>query len=138
MKRLYFILKGDLQSLVNRAVSAAKNGTEIVGLILDNGYYLELAFCRNRSRRVGSFAFFANEVRTVVAAANRLGHEVVGTFHSHPAALAEPGESDVANAPDDSLMLIVDCLAREAALWRIKNDKARKLPLRVLENPVKS
>jgi proteasome lid subunit RPN8/RPN11 len=93
--------------------------------------------CRNKSRRGGSFSFFHDEVRSIVAAAKCLGHEVVGTFHSHPAALAEPGESDVASAPNDSLMLIVDCLAHDVALWRIKDNRARKLPLHVVTHGYK-
>src|SRR5258708_11831604 len=138
MRRVHSVLRSELRSLIKRAVDDAKRGKEIVGLMVDNGYYLELVMCRNKSRRDGRFSFFRDEVRSVVAAAKCLGHEVVGTFHSHPAALAEPGESDVASAPNDSLMLIVDCLAHDVALWRIKNHRARKLPLYVVTHSTKA
>jgi proteasome lid subunit RPN8/RPN11 len=138
MRRVHSILQRELRSLINRAVDDSKRGKEIVGLMVDNGYYLELVMCRNKSRRSGSFSFFHDDVRSVVAAAKCLGHEVVGTFHSHPAALAEPADSDIASAPNDSLMLIVDCLAHDVALWRIKDNQARKLPLHELTDVTKA
>jgi proteasome lid subunit RPN8/RPN11 len=137
MRRVHSILQSELRSLINRAVGDSRRGKEVIGLLVDNGYHLELVTCRNKSRRSGSFSFYHDEVRSIVAAAKRLGHEVVGTFHSHPAALAEPGESDVASAPNDSLMLIVDGLANNVALWRIKDNRARKLPLQLLTHGMK-
>jgi|SRR5579863_487040 len=135
MKKQYLIFRRELQSVINQAAASAKCGKEIVGIIVDNGYYLELVMCKNKSRRDGSFSFFYKEVRSIVAAAKRLGHDALGTFHSHPAGLAEPGESDIANAPDDTLMLIVDCLARDAALWWINHNKARRLSLIEVATP---
>ena len=61
------------------------------------------------------------------AAAKVLGQEVVGTFHSHPLGVAEPGQSDIDHAVDDSLMFVFDCLGRVGRLWRIKGGKACSL-----------
>jgi proteasome lid subunit RPN8/RPN11 len=141
MRHRYFIHQTDLRRLVGRAAAVAKrHAREVVGLLIDNGFFLELVECRNKSRRAGSFSFYYVDIRSKVAAAERLGHEVVGTFHSHPAGLAKPGEGDVTNAVDNSLMLIIDCTGREAALWRIKNGKTRKMLLqeivvRQIQNP---
>jgi len=137
MRRVNSILRSELRSLIKRALADSKRGKEIAGLIVDNGYYLELVICRDKSRRTGDFSFYHEEIRSIVAAAKRLGHDVVGTFHSHPAALAEPGDSDVASAQNGSLMLIIDCLSREVALWRVKDNRARKLPLQLLTHGMK-
>ncbi len=131
-RRNYLVWYEDLRRVTNLAVQAAKrDGREIVGLIVDNGLYLELIDCQNKLRRGGGFAFYYPEVRRNVRAAELLGHEVVGTFHSHPVGLAEPGDGDIASAVRPSqLMLIIDCMTRKVALWRIKDGNARKLVLR--------
>ena len=54
---------------------------------------------------------------------------MVGTFHSHPVGLPEPGPSDIANAQHDSLMLIVDCLDKKWGLWHIDGGEVRRLRL---------
>jgi proteasome lid subunit RPN8/RPN11 len=135
MNKQYSFPERDLRLVIDDSVAAAEHGKEVVGIIVDHGYYLELVLCKNKSRRKGSFSFYYSEVRSIVAAAKRLGHEAIGTFHSHPAGLAEPGESDVANASDNTLMLIIDCIKRGAALWWIKRYKARKLSYLGLQLP---
>jgi proteasome lid subunit RPN8/RPN11 len=92
---------------------------------------------RNVSRRVGSFILSRPEVRRIVAAARILGQEVVGTFHSHPAAPAAPGKSDIANTLNDSLMLIFDCTARCGRLWSIRGGRARELDFTTRPNYVR-
>jgi proteasome lid subunit RPN8/RPN11 len=129
----YIISASHLDKLIKRAVAAAKtDGGEIAGLIVDNGYCLDLIGCKNKSRRGGGFAFYYQEVRRIVNAAKTLNYEAVGTFHSHPVGLAEPGDSDIANAPDDSLMLIIDCTNRGARLWHIKRGQAKQLKFKKL------
>ncbi len=102
-------------------------GAEICGMIVDTGFHLSLVQVRNVSRRVGSFILSRPDVRRIVAATRILEQEVVGTFHSHPAAPAVPGKSDITNAVDDSLMLIFECTARCGRLWRIRGGRAREL-----------
>lgn len=82
---------------------------------------------RNTRRRPGGFVLSCLDVRKIVAAAKVLGQEVVGTFHSHPLGVAEPGQSDIDHAVDDSLMFVFDCLGRVGRLWRIKGGKACSL-----------
>jgi proteasome lid subunit RPN8/RPN11 len=130
MKNRYAVLKKDIRSLIRRAVDEAKRkGKEICGLIVDSGFCLEFVICKNKSVRPGSFSFYFGEVRSIVEAAKRLGHEVVGTFHSHPLGLDEPGDTDITNAVNDSLILIISCSDRRVALWRIKSGKASKITL---------
>jgi len=129
----YLIREPRLDELIKRAVRAAKKGSkEICGLIVDNKCCLDLIECKNKSRREASFSFYFEEVRRIVKAAGILNYEAVGTFHSHPAGLAEPGTGDVANAVNDSLMLIFDCTDRKAKLWHIKNGKAKKLKFKMI------
>jgi|LakMenEpi03Aug12_release.lakeMendotaPanAssembly.Ray.scaffolds.fasta_scaffold857706_1 proteasome lid subunit RPN8/RPN11 len=110
-----------------RRAHRAVPGAEICGLIVDTGFHLSLVQARNASRRSGSFVFPRPDVRRIVKAAEVLGQEVVGTFHSHPVAPAIPGESDIANAVDNSLMLIFDCIACSGRLWRIRSGRAREV-----------
>jgi proteasome lid subunit RPN8/RPN11 len=111
---------------------AALNGTEICGLILDNGAFWELVQVRNKSRREGGFSFYSDEVRTIMKLAPMIEHEIVGTFHSHPVGLPEPGPADLSNAVDDSMMLIIDIIGRSARLWHVKDMKAKALTFRLI------
>ena len=107
----------------------ATPGVEICGLLVNTGHHLTFVQTRNILRRPGGFALSPVDVRRIVAAAAILGQEVVGTFHSHPAAPATPGKSDIEHAVDDSLMFLFDCIGKEGRLWKIKKGRAR--PLRV-------
>ncbi len=107
---MFHIRGSRLDLFIKRAAVLAKRTfRETGGLIVDNEYFLDLVECKNKSRKSGSFAFYFREVREKVKAAEALGYEVVGTFHSHPFWVAKPGASDIENAVDDSLMLIIDC-----------------------------
>jgi proteasome lid subunit RPN8/RPN11 len=129
--------KSEFSNVLREACRAhrAVPGTEICGLIVDTGFHLSVVQARNVSRRSGSFVFSRPDVRRIVTAAEILDQKVVGTFHSHPAALAIPGASDIANAVDDSLMLIFDCVARTGRLWRIRSGRARELKFTTRPNP---
>lgn len=118
-----------LRSVIAEAVEvAAASEREVCGLLVDNGHEIELVRLRNAERRPGGFRFFVRDVREVERAARVLGHAVVGTFHSHPLFLAEPGEGDLRQARNGSLMLIIDCTGRRAMLWRVKGGRARRVP----------
>ena len=80
-----------------------KDGREICGFLVDNGYFIELIPLQNTQTKGG------------------------GTFHSHPTYLAEPGESDIKFAVDDSLMLVIDVLDKKVGLWSIKDKQKKKL-----------
>ena len=128
MRQDYAISADALASVLDSAVLAARNGgTEICGLLVAQGHgLLTPLMLRNKARRAGIWAFYVGEVRTAVAQAARNGHEVVGTFHSHPVGTAVPGSSDIANALDDSLILIIDCTTKRYALWHIKSGAAQQ------------
>jgi len=130
----YNFVRQKLDAIVREAVKSAKNGgIEICGLILDNGLFLELVRVRNKVKRGGGFSFYFNEVRAIERMSNVCGHSIVGTFHSHPVGIAKPGSSDVINAVDDSLMLIIDVSDRKAQLWHIKDRRVRQLQLALIE-----
>ena len=109
-------------------------GTEICGLIVHTGHHLTFVQTRNVSRLPGSFQLSRPDVRHIVAASKILQQKVVGTFHSHPAATASPGPSDIAHAVDDSLMFIFDCIGSEGRLWHIRLGRARELTFDFLQS----
>ena len=129
MKRF---LESNFRKLLRTACMTAREspGREICGLIIDTKGYLHLIQTKNISRRLGSWQFSAPEIRKLCAAAKLLEQEVAGTFHSHPVGLPTPGSNDIKYAVNDSLMLIFDCYARKAKLWKIKNRKANGLKWR--------
>ena len=128
------IIKKDLNRTIRNARKAARNdGHEICGLLIDNGHYLEILETKNTSKRGGHFEFDGKQIRQIMKSVKDLNHEIVGTFHSHPAYYAKPGDGDIKWAVDDSLMLIVDCIGNETKLWRIKNKKAREVKFRTIE-----
>jgi proteasome lid subunit RPN8/RPN11 len=120
-------LKPQFKALQSESEKLAKSGgREICGLILDNGYFLELISIRNKVNRGGGFAFYFQDVRAICKWAKLSKHTVVGTFHSHPLGVAQPGPADLHNAVEDSLMLIFDVTGRSGALWIIKNKTKKK------------
>jgi len=125
MRRARFLTPQFKRILVEARRLAKLNGIEVCGLILDNGLFLELVQTKNKSRHGGGFSFYFSEVRAIRKLAGLCAHEIVGTFHSHPAGLPEPGPGDLRNAVDDSLMLIFDVLGRSARLWHVKDQRAR-------------
>ena len=129
----YRLKKKQLHNLINDSVSASRDhGKEVCGLIVDTGYFLELIQVRNRIKRGGSFAFYVGEINKIERAVSTLGYEIVGTFHSHPYYIAKPGESDLAAAEDNELMLIIDSLNKEAMLWKVKNKSAKKVKFQLI------
>ncbi|MBN2495397.1 MAG: Mov34/MPN/PAD-1 family protein [Deltaproteobacteria bacterium] len=121
----YIFYGQQLHEMLRDARSAAsRSGAEICGLLVDNCCFIEMIKLRNKTKRGGGFSYYVDEVRLVRRASRLMAHEIVGTFHSHPCYLAKPGESDIANAVDDSLMLIIDVQEQEARLWHIASGKA--------------
>ncbi len=105
---------------------------EVCGLLVDNGFFLQMLEVRNVSRKPGSFILSLSDARELERAASLLGNKVVGSFHSHVFGIAKPGKTDIQGARDGEIMLIIDTLDREAKLWQIKNGRARELRLEFL------
>ena len=134
--KTYAIDGTQLAATIEKACATALDGgREICGLIYSEFGRLRLREVRNKAKRGGSFALYVTEVREVVEEIEYSGGIVVGTFHSHPLGLANPGETDIAQAVDDSLMLIIDCMDKVALLWWIRNGRARKVGLDLIERP---
>jgi len=131
-RRKYRIRKKDIRYLLSRAVADAKDAREICGLLIDNGYFLQLRETRNISKREGSFLMDMREFRSLNKAAEKLHLDIVGTYHSHIVYFAKPGESDIAAAGDNSLILIIDSMDKEVKLWRIKNKRAYPLSFEII------
>ena len=133
-QKKFKIVGKHLRDLIHDAVNAAKdNGNEICGFLVFNGHFIELIRARNKRRKGGSYSFYTSEVKAIEQAVSRLNHEIIGTFHSHPAWFSEPGEDDIKNAVDDSLMLIIDCIEKDVRLWHIKNKKAQELSVELIK-----
>lgn len=123
-----------LREVLRLAVETAEpGGREICGVIVDSGHCLELVRTRNKARQPGSFALSPVRVKKIRRAARKLGHRVVGAFHSHPVSEAEPGPSDIRGARRGELMLILSCWDREARLWRIGKGRAHPVRLECVE-----
>jgi len=130
----YKFLKRQIENIINEAVLAAKDGNEICGLLVDRRNYIEIIQTRNKIKRKGGFSFYYGEVRNITTAAKKLGHEIIGTFHSHTSYIAKPGDNDIAGAVDDSLMLIIDTVDKNFALWRIKSMRVRKIKYLLIDD----
>jgi proteasome lid subunit RPN8/RPN11 len=127
------IIKKDLTNIINKARKVVRNnGHEICGLLIHNGHFLEILETRNIYTAGGHFQFDANQINKIKIAVKELGHEIVGTFHSHPASIAKPSMGDIDGTVDDSLMLVIDCIGQEAQLWRIKGGKARRVKINII------
>ncbi len=133
MKTHYRFLKKQVQKIIKKAKQTAKNnGTEICGLLVDNGYFLELLSVKNRSKKGGSFQFCQQEVQFIEKAVKKMNHKIIGTFHSHPYYIAKPSDSDIEDAFDDEVMLIIDVLDGKVGLWYIKDKKTKKLKFKLI------
>jgi len=120
------IIKKDLTNIIVKARKAARyNGHEICGLLINNGRFLEILETKNVCSEGGHFQFNEKQIIKIKKAVKEIGHEIVGTFHSHPAGVAKPGSGDIDNAVDDSLMLVIDCIGKEARMLRVACDAPR-------------
>ena len=128
----YFLLKKEIKPLTRAACAAAKTGMEICGLLVDNGFFLEILQVKNKSRRPGHFEFYSREIDLIEKAVKRLNHEIVGTFHSHPFSSAEPGNSDIENSIEGEIMLIIDASQKALGLWKVTSKKKTKLRFNLL------
>ena len=86
LRKTYKFSKSQFQRLKKIAVEAAKyDGKEVCGFLVDNGVFLELVQARNKTNRGGGFSYYSGEVESLKKAVSKINHEIVGTYHSHPA-----------------------------------------------------
>jgi proteasome lid subunit RPN8/RPN11 len=122
-----------IREFLHMASRKAEAHREICGVIVDNGWLLELVRLPNRTRRRGGFLTVHMDLKLVEQATRRLGHRVVGSCHSHPVSATKPGPGDIRGAEAGSLMLVIDCIGREARLWRIgRNRRAYAVHLNLM------
>ncbi|MDO9214426.1 MAG: Mov34/MPN/PAD-1 family protein [Methylococcales bacterium] len=133
LKKFKFLNEQVLEIIKEAEVSASiKVASEICGLLVDNGYFIELIKVKNKTKKGGGFSFYYNEIRLLQSALQIMNHEIIGTFHSHPLYIAKPSESDIHNSNDDSYMLIIDVLDKEIGFWYIKNSHATKINYEII------
>ncbi len=117
------IFEGDLYEGISRATLAAQRKKEIGGLLVDNGYFLEFAPLRNKSRKGGRASFYYSEIRGIEKASRKLGHRIVGTFQSLLPPRAEDGVGDIEGNIEGTLLLIISPTKRKAVLWETNDGK---------------
>jgi proteasome lid subunit RPN8/RPN11 len=99
-----------------------RNQAEVCGVVLvSKTNRLYLRFLRNQSRRPGEFRIDREDARAAVRAAEKNGHKLLGTFHSHPISEALPSPGDLDCGFLDGHELIYDVCGRDARLWRLKS-----------------
>lgn len=121
--RKWRILKGELDDVVRRALLAAERNKEVCGLLVDNGYFLELVLMRNKSRKSGRFAFYYGEIRGIEKASRRLGHKIVGTFFSLLSSPAETGVGEFETSVEGALSLSISPAGGKTALSYTDGEK---------------
>ena len=127
MRKTFRIDAAELQANVKQAQKAAKRGKEICGVLLNENDRLRLLPVRNAAGRCGAFEIMPSWCRIALRANSADAGKIIGTYHSHPASLAEPGPSDVAGTWNGALILIIDCCGASAKLWRVCGDRASQL-----------
>jgi proteasome lid subunit RPN8/RPN11 len=132
MQRRYSLTRRDFRRLRDRAIRAQqRDQSEICGVLFADGSgRISIAFLQNASPRPLHFEIDNAKLREARETARRAGLRFVGTFHSHPVGFARPGATDL-KAPLRHLQLIFDVCAREAKLWKIKLESARRTAVEV-------
>ena|SRR6185295_4006905 len=127
------ILAADLRAVTRRAVSLARaSQREVAGVLVSHGGVLSLVELKNVSRRRGHFEIRLADIRAKGRAAKQIGSSVVGTWHSHIVSEARPGPGDLESARENSLMLIIDTIGREALLWRVRRKRGHRVGFEVI------
>ena len=114
----YRIEKQQLRMFTDTADRLGAKGLEACGHIVLSGNHLLLVPVTNRTHEMGSFLITQRHSQIALAARGLNAGRIVGSYHSHPASLAVPGESDIAGSFETGLMLIWSCFYRELKLWR--------------------
>lgn len=133
MSKNFKLLNTQVTVVIESAIIAAESDAEICGLLVDNGYFIELIQVKNKSKKIGSFSFYMNEINFIEKAVRYMKHEIIGTFHSHPFSTYYPSKSDILNTYDDSFMLIIDVTRKSLGFWYIKDNGSKKVKFDIIE-----
>ena len=129
----YKIWAAQLNEMIEESQLLASNGgKEICGLLVDNGYFIEMIRLKNKEKKSGGFSFYVKEAEFIEKACKRMNHEIIGTFHSHPYYIAKPGKADIAAAFEIEIMLVIDVMDKNARLWLINNKKLKELQFEMI------
>ncbi len=122
----------DVEQLYENAKSARRSAKclrEICGILVYNHNDIEMIPVRNSSPYTLSFEMTRHFSIIAIRKSGIRYNGIIGAYHSHILAPAQPGESDIAGASDNKMMLIFDSLRNKVRLWHIRKGKARPLLL---------
>jgi proteasome lid subunit RPN8/RPN11 len=127
------IVASDLRAVIRRAVTVARSSQrEVAGVLVSHGGVLALVELKNVSRRRGHFQLRVADITATERAARQLESSVVGTWHSHVVSEARPSPGDLESARENSLLLIIDTIGREALLWRVRRKRGHRVGFQVI------
>jgi proteasome lid subunit RPN8/RPN11 len=99
---------------------------ECCGLILgqrrgENAHVMALYPARNLAVQVDRFEIAPEDHFAARRDARRMGHEVIGCYHSHPGGAAGPSATDLAGAAEDNFLWLIAApkIAPENLDWAI-------------------
>ena len=107
--------------LKREARLAQENGNrEVCGAILQRqDGTLELCFANNESIRAHTYSLSSKSVRQMQRIAKGTNSAIIGSFHSHPSSIAQPGRGDLQHAGIHSLMMIHSVRTGQTKLWKV-------------------
>jgi proteasome lid subunit RPN8/RPN11 len=104
-----------------------KDHLEVCGAVVANGDgHLRLIFLENKAEASYRFVVRRRDLAEVRRGLRGSGERLIGTFHSHPIGLAKPSPRDRKLCGLRTYLLIYDVCGREAKLWRLTKDGARR------------
>jgi proteasome lid subunit RPN8/RPN11 len=105
---------------------------EVCGTVLLNkDGTLALCFADNDSHRAHSFQISGESLRMMEELALRTNSTIIGSFHSHPSGIAEPGDADLQGEDVGKVILIHSCLTGRTRLWRIALENGSRTAVEV-------
>lgn len=117
----YALSQTQTLKLSNESRAAKRNGEREVcgGLLLRSDGQLALCFTPNESPDPRSFMIAKSNLERMSELAANHEARLIGSFHSHPASDAMPGEDDLSGAGVNSLILIHSVRSGQTRLWQV-------------------
>lgn len=129
MRRVVRINAAELFAESRRAHWKARRWMEICGLLVKGGSQVRLIPVHNAALDWGTFELKRRFVTSALRRRSIHNRDVIGTYHSHIFSEAEPGTADVRGAQRQSIMLIIACWDKRAAVWYIDDPVVKRWTL---------
>ncbi len=140
----YRLSQHESDRLKREARLAQEDGNrEVCGAILQRqDGTLELCFANNESIRAHTYTLSSKSVRRMQRIAKGTNSTIIGSFHSHPSSVAQPGRGDLKHAGVHSLMMIHSVRTGQTKLWKVvlreDQKKGREVQLQVFARRLRS